>query len=401
MMLTPDANYTMQKTIFQIALFLLTCACAGLPLVAEPPHLYGALQMKPANAGQTYAAGMRVATVGLGWREAEPERGKWNADYFESIRQNISAFRMAGFQIMLDFGFQYAPLWVANIPNALYVNQYGDSYRAEKSGADSYNAVFCREVRETQERYVKKVFEELGTNFGWVRLGWGYYGELNYPPANKNRINTYWAFDDFAQGKVPGLPDGILPSPVPGWLPGTASDNHASARSFVNWYLDSHKNWHDWQIKTVRKFFKGKLCMLYPSAGLAAGQLEEAIATDLAGTSVPERNKKVQSGHDFERLILGIADPNVIAYGTWIDAESKYYDDRSTNPKSWSPIKLLAELAHSNPLHLDVWGENTGRADRRLMELNFERMRDNHLIGIVWAFEPDLFGGKYATLEDY
>ncbi|MBI4976963.1 MAG: hypothetical protein HZC28_05740 [Spirochaetes bacterium] len=367
----------------------------------QPARWYGACQMDVSNAAKTSAAGLLVAVINVGWNRGEPKRGEIDKAYLASVKEKIAAFRKYGIEPMLDFGFQYAPKWLGEIAHARYVNQYGDAYVPEKIGAESYNAVFNREVRAREELWLKAVFDELGTDFKWVRLGWGYYGELNFPPAIKKQSNTYWAFDDIAQGKSAGLADGIPPCPVPGWIPGTSSGDHAKARAFVNWYLDAQKNWHDWQIMTTRKYFKGKLCMLYPSSALARGELDSAVATDLNGTSIPERNRKVQMGHDFERFIAGVGDPDLIVYCTWVDAKSPYYNDASDNPNAWSPLKQLSMFAKRNPNRLGVWGENTGRGDRAAMELSFQRMRENDMAGIIWAFEPDLFSGKYATLEDY
>jgi len=63
-------------------------------------------------------------------------------------------------------------------------------------------------------------------------------------------------------------------------------------------------------------------------------------------------------------------------------------------------VLLLADLARRNPLGLAVWGENTGRNDRAAMARCFERIRSLDLMGIVWAFEPELFDGRYASLSD-
>src|SRR5690606_18425367 len=120
------------------------------------------------------------------------------------------------------------------------------------------------------------------------------------------KANCYWAFDPFAQGKKPGLPAGMTPCPVPGWKPGDASPDHASARAFIHWYLDSLKHYHDWQITTVRKHYAGPLMMLYPSWGIRPGQLDAAIAADLAGTTPAEKNGELQRGFDFARFIGGL-----------------------------------------------------------------------------------------------
>ena len=59
-------------------------------------------------------------------------------------------------------------------------------------------------------------------------------------------------------------PSGITVNPVPSWKPGAPSKNHTSARVFLNWYMNSLKNYHDWQIKTTRLYHSGRINMLYP-----------------------------------------------------------------------------------------------------------------------------------------
>ena len=217
-----------------------------------------------------------------------------------------------------------------------------------------------------------------------LRLGGGRYNELNYPSAQYHgHPNCYWGFDDLAQGRARGLPPGIVPCPTPGWQPGTpfhAADD-ASARRFINWYLDSLKNYHDWQIATARQFFADPLAMLYPSWGVRPGQLDAAIADGLSGKTGAEINGEVSRGFDFARFIHGISDPGVIVYCTWVDAHVG--NDLDPNPAHWSPVHYLSSLAQDGPLHLRMWGENTGRNSGDAMTFAFEQMRRYHLLGLV------------------
>lgn len=165
--------------------------------------------------------------------------------------------------------------------------------------------------------------------------------------------------------------------------------------------MNALKNYHDWQIQTARQSFKGCLAMLYPSWGIRPGQLQSAIEVDLNGTTSPEKNGEVQRGFDFARFIAGIRDPNVVVYCTWIDSNPQWSDETSEDAARWSPVHYLASLASAHPLRLKTWGENTGRGDRAAMQLTFDRMRAYNLMGVIWAFEPDLYDGKHASLQDY
>jgi hypothetical protein len=320
----------------------------------------------------------------------EPREGAWNTNYIETKRKEYQQIVAAGFEVVLDVGMQYPPSWIFNYPHSRYLNQYGDAFVSPVIGGNGANAVFNQVIRDKQARYLRHIFASLGTSFYAVRLGWGHYGELNYlAPTFNNRNNSYWAYDAIAQGRAPGLPPGMQAAPRPGWTPGTASANHAAAAAFAQWYLDSLKHYHDWQIATVRNIYAGKLLMLYPSWGIRPGQLEDAVAGDLAGTTSAERNGEIQRGFDFARFINGIKDQGVVVYTTWLDADDSA--DSASDQRYWSPVHYLAALAAAHPLGLEVWGENTGRGSRAAMERCFTQMAVYNLHGVIWAFEADLY----------
>ena len=300
---------------------------------------------------------------------------------------------------------QYPPPWLFDLPHSRFVNQFGDAYDLPQPGKQRGNAVFNQAIRDRQAAYVTRIFADLGQDFFAVRLGWGYYGELNLPLHKFNgHVNCYWAFDALAQGKAQGLPAGIPPCPRPGWVPGTRASHrgdHRAAAQFMAWYCDALKDWQDWQVATVRKSYAGRLAILYPSWGLRPGGLAAAVAHDLDGATSPEINGETQLALDFARLVKSIRDPQVLVYTTWIDANPPGTDDAGGNPARWSPARYLASLADAHSLHLSKWGENTGRGDLAAMELSVRRMRDNGMIGLMWAFESDLYDGKYATLDDF
>ena len=161
----------------------------------------------------------------------------------------------------------------------------------------------------------------------------------------------------------------MKPCPVPDWKPGTSSKDHASAQLFLNWYLDSLKNYHDWQIETTRRLFASRLLMLYPSFGVRQGQLEPAIAGDLSGSTSPRRTGKFNAAST-SRYINGIKDPKVVVYCTWVNCP--FGDDTSSNPANWTPPRFLADLARRKGI--EIWGENSGPEPRKTMERCFATM---------------------------
>ena len=379
---------------------------AGYPALDSAHPIVGTLECDPARVDATNDAGIRSVVMGVSWDRYEPEDGRFDSKYIAGVKEKIAAFRAAGKLVVIDFGVQYPPQWLFRLPSAHFIDQYGKPFEAVAGSGDcGVNLVFSDEMRERFDRYLFHLFAELGNDFFAVRLGGGRYGELGYPiNVYKGDTNCYWAFDPITQGKQPGLPPGVNPCPVPGWIPGEKSPNHGSSRQFLNWYMESMKNYHDWQITTLRRYFPGPLFMLYPSTGgLRPGQLDAAINDDANGSTGPERTGEVGRGFDMARFVAGIKDRQVVVYSTWIDG-FEGSDDLSVDPKRWSPGHYLASLAAAHDPPLLVGGENTGHPDDLAnMKLTFQRMRENYLCVLFWAFEPTLFDGQksHATIDDF
>jgi hypothetical protein len=377
-------------------LIFLTVSCASSR--AERCD-FGTLQSDPIHAESNVGAGLRLATVSLFWERIEPMRDQFSASQFDAARARIAAFRAAGQQVVIDLGMQYPPAWIFEIPDSSYLNQYGDRFDDVQPGMHVPNFVFNAAVRDRLGRYIEAVFKNLGTEFYAVRLGGGWFGELNFPPAVfKTRTNCYWAFDPIAQGNERGLPHDLAPCPVKGWQPGNASENHTSACRFIGWYLGALHNYHDWQITTVRRFYNGRLMMMYPSWGIRPGQLDAAILTDLAGGTSPEKNGELQRGYDFARFIAGIRDQDVVVHCTWLDGPG---NDASQNPQDWSPARFLSSLAQAHRPVLRLSGENTGGGGLEAIQRCLRRARDFHFSAFFYAFEPQLFDGVPPELADF
>lgn len=372
----------------------------------QKDYVFGILQSKQQNFKTNLDAGMNTVLFELSWNGFYSADGVKNTSYINEKKALLYDMYDKGYEVMLGLGTQYSPSWIYNYPNSRYKNQYGDEYNTTEIGDTAVNAVFNSAIRDKLEEYVDDVFEEFGTDFSIVRLGWMRYGEIGFPNQNYNgKTNSWWAFDDIAQGKAQGLPEGIPVCPVPGWIPGTASENNADARAFAEWYMNALLNYQNWQVDIVSKKVDSRLAILYPSWGMREGQLENAIKGNLAGTTGPEKNGEVQRGFDFARLITGITNPKAIVYCTWIDANPEWTngDDQEvpTTSNNFSPVHYMAYYAKIHPLKLSVMGENTGGGGMNALNLTFERMKKYELDGIMWAFEPDLYDGSAPVLSDY
>ena len=336
------------------------------------------------------AAGIGAKVFRLSWRNYVPHANQPSPAYIERKRAELGQLRQAGFAVILNLGLHDTPKWVhENYNDSYYVNQFGTPYRGDTLDSGDANVIFNPTVRTLVAAYIQNVFADFGTDYAAVRLGGGRYGELTYPPAKFGSTqNAYWAFDRNA----------LTQSPTPHWRPGQPSPADEVSR-FLTWYLDTLVQFQQWQIMTVRKSYSGPLMLLYPSWGIRPGQIEEAIAVNLDGSSEAEHHGEIQRGLDFARQIVAINDPNVIITTTWLDANASADDD--ADPRYWSPVKYLASLTQSHSPVLKLFGENTGRGQVVEMERSALQMERYGLLGMAWYREEELFSGQYATLADY
>mgnify|MGYP000480568265 CR=1 FL=1 len=352
----------------------------------------GVLQGSPEHASALSQAGIDLVVFDVSWQRFEPKEGEVDPIYLKEVLRALQTFQDLGMEVILDLGMQYPPAWLFEIPQSRYQNQYGDIFIDQRPGMHIANSIFNKRVRMRQNQYIKQLFASLGSDFYAVRLGGGWYGELNYPPNTyEEKDNCYWAFDANAQGKQPGLPEGIPVCPVPGWVPGRQPVDSARAELFLEWYLSALQNYHDWQIETVRRYYQGDLLMLYPSWGIRPGQAAQAVEGGLSGDTPAEQNGEVQRGFDFARFISGIRDPKVILHTTWADSDPRFGNDDGLDPSGWSPLRFLSSLAEKHPLPLRVSGENTGGGGSKIMALCAERSAHYQASIFLWAFESDLF----------
>ncbi|MEO5713043.1 MAG: hypothetical protein ABIT37_06105 [Luteolibacter sp.] len=385
-----------------LILAIMVMGLFGSVLSAAPaPIRIGVLQATPEQAGTLGSAGVTLTVLSVSWDRFEPAAGTPDPTYIRRLRAGCDAFHRAGIKIVLDPGFQYPPAWLLELPDSRYQNQHGDTFIDPSPGKNIPNPVFNAAIRERQADYLRTLFRELGTDFHAVRLGGGWFNEINYPSATfHDHANCYWAFDALAQGARPGLPVGMTACPVPGWKPGDASPDHTSARRFLDWYLASLQNYHDWQITTVRRLYAGPLMMMYPSWGIRPGQIDSAIAGDLAGHTPPEKNGEIQRGFDFARFIGGIRDPKVGVHCTWLDSNPSWSDETSSDSSRWSPVHYLSSLARQHAPPLVVSAENTGGGGPEILRLCAERALAYEVKSVFWAFAPDLLDGRPPELKD-
>jgi hypothetical protein len=331
---------------------------------------------------------VQVMGVEVWWQSLEPADDAWSVTRFDAARQRIARIRAAGCRIVLNIGLHHAPDFVLDSPGGRFVNQYGTTHTA----SDEPNLILNDALRLEAQEYVDRVFQELGTDFYAVRVGGGHWGELQYPSVfndgtgcvdtpvqeGPGRLcNYYWAFDANAQaGKEAAGID-------PGWRPGDPSPN-GEAALFLDWYLDKLTEFQNWQIAALRQAgYQGTAAVLYASWGMRDGDFEEAVGTNLAGTSSPEINGEVQRGYDHRRHVQGLTDVNVAKWGTWAEEPA-----------------TLSWLASLNPADrtIPLMGENSGPGTADKSQSFVDGCRRNGAVLCAWVRWGEAHDDFLATI---
>jgi hypothetical protein len=319
--------------------------------------------------------GVQVVLLELSWAEAEPAKGRFDEAYLRAARRQHEAWRAKRFEVVLNYGLHHAPGWLLRKPNARFMDQNGDVYTA----GDQANLVWATEYRRDAERYVAKVFAELGTRFYAVRIGGGPLGELGYPGLRRvdgDVANRYWAFDGAAARS----------NPVLGWKPCDPSSG-GQPRRFLDWYLGALSNFQNWQIAMTRAHYPGVIAVLYPSWGIRRGDVEAAVAGNLCGRSRMERAGEIQRGYDHARQIAALRDPDVAVWGTWAE--------------NTATIGRLAALADAHGRR--KMGENSGRDTPAELAAAVHAARVYRLSAFLWVRAEEAYCrcNGWATIDDY
>jgi hypothetical protein len=344
------------------------------------------LQAEPRTYSTLRAAGIDAVTLSLLWGRAEPRGPGLDDAYLQEVEGQYEAARDAGLEVALSTGLQYPPDWASEKRGARFVDQNGTSWRGP-IGDNALDAVFNQEVRAAQDAYLQRLGERLRDLMpAGIRVGGLGRGELHYPPGRKEEPrNVFWAFGPAARAL----------SPVPQFQPGTGS--HEEARVFLDWYLGSLAEYGRWQLDTYRRYFgpRPRLIVLLPSWGIRPGEIDDAAASLLSGSSRGERRGTLTEGLDWHRQVpLFAAVDGVAVCTTWLDPP-----DQGTDDGLVSPGVYLSRLARDNGVA--VWGENTGDNSIADMSRCMERVRNLGLEGLFWMGESELGVRGNARLEDY
>jgi hypothetical protein len=390
------------------------------------------------------AAGIDTVVLDLSWVRYLPEPHVVNQTYVREIQAQVDACREAGMRIVLSVGLQYPPNWVRHLPSGTFVNEAGTSPRSGE-----VDLVFSAAVRTAVAQLYRRIAADIGFDgIHAVRLGTNLTGEFGYPrpeAGDDTRRNSYWAFSRAAQTGS-GLADGQVPSPMPGWYPGTSAwrGRHVQeqqVREWFSWYATSLVHAVRWQAEMLRTAgFRGDFHIPVAGRGVLPTDFDAAAAARLDGRNNPD-----------DALELGLFYPEqfslIAQYDQWLrsnSAGSAVYIDftgidddtavraRRLDPPQdactaedvaaavaghglhgWSAQKWV--IANARRYGLSVVGEIPGRPDAPFtggspdsdsladqLRRGARYAKDCGLQLFLFAFEDDLFSGTpQVSLEDY
>ncbi|MFJ4209638.1 hypothetical protein ACIPY2_14390 [Paenarthrobacter sp. NPDC089675] len=280
-------------------------------------------------------AGVSAVELPLAWDRFEPRRGGTDRQYVADVRKRLETCRDAGLKVLLSPGLQYPPAWVRKLP--------GGQLKANDGGVlknGPAEVIFSSEVREAAKEYLARLLSITGVeDIAAVRVGTNATGELGYPgPSDDGDDPRYWGFGDAPQqGK--GLAAGVLPSPMPGWIPGSASWNGRAVNSrqvqeWWDWYAGAAIGAVVWQVNELRALgYQGRVQVPVAGRGVLPADKAKAIAGYLDGRANPDGAQ--------ERGLDYVAQFKVLSQLSGVDVDFTGLDDVSA-------VKARAALANQD-----------------------------------------------------
>ncbi|HZD67007.1 MAG TPA: hypothetical protein VE152_12985 [Acidimicrobiales bacterium] len=377
---------------------------AALP---SPTPTYGVLDANPTHLVTDYQAGVRLAMVGLAWHRWEPHPGVVDHHYRAKEVATVHRYQAAGYKVAVDIGLQAPPDWVTQRPGGRLVDQFGNR-------SDTANFEFSQQVRKAASGYIHNVVHALGP-VAYYRVGLSGAGEMLYPGAPHN---NWWAFGPYAQGQQGGLPPGVPPTPLPGWVPGTTTyhGQHVTqhqVQAWYHWYFGALVAAHAWEITQYRVAgFQGTLQLVMPGTGAQPWWYHKRLAADLANPSYDPYHT-MNTGAVWPQFLNDLAAKGELG-GVIVDISS--VGDGSGSPpnngcqpgdqsvpitspqiRDWSDTRWLTYLASAHGL--SVMGENPGSTPPGQLSEILHLARSCNLTALQWAWDNQLYGGKYVSVS--
>ena len=316
----------------------------------------------------------------------------WAPDY--SLQTTLAASNTHGGQAALQATIpddgrvrQYVPV----APDSNY--RFGAWMRTDDPGVAA--RVYLTQVNAGNQVVPGAPYGQLQTN----AADWAYdEGTLRTSPTTR-----YLKVELAGEGPgVFGFDDLAL---MPENAPNAVSRDLDTPLAFYDWYVAQLSAYQQWQIDLMRQFYDGQLDLLYPGKGLLPNQVSDALANDLRGDGWAETSSALYSATVFGWHVEALRETTGLAlYLTGIEEPPAHIvDDLSPYPNRWSAARWMAALGHEHGI--PVWGENGGQNNAEEMALTVRRMHENGFLGLMWAFESELYANPnpsgYATVDDY
>ena len=428
---------TATSLVLSVALMTVAAGCSAPAARAPETMSFGVLggSFTAERLAALHDAGVSVMELPLAWDRYQPHPDQVDRRYVAAVRAQLKRCREAGMQVVLSLGVHYPPDWVRDLP--------GGALRGSKGGIPASSGaelVFSADVRDAAQKYLARVASDLGyQGVAAIRIGTNAVGELGYPgPEDGGNEREYWAFGDAPQLGI-GLAEGMAPSPMPGWVPGSESwggqpVTDQQVQQWWAWYAGSVVDATIWQIQELRKLgYSGRVHVPVAGRGVLPADKARAIKGRLDGRSNPDGAQ--ERGLDYSTQFALLASlPGVDVDFTGLDDVSAVRAAAAVpsqdhclpadqervlqrNVSSWSSHRYISALARRAGLGLV--GENPGPPDSpftggsALSHSLAEQLRaapryaaECGMTMFMFGFEENLFPegnspGSGVTLEDY
>ncbi|MDR6639081.1 hypothetical protein [Paenarthrobacter nitroguajacolicus] len=403
-----------------------TVGCsAGTGRASPAPMAFGVLgsSCSPDRLAALRTAGVSVVELPLAWDRYEPVEGRVDSRYVAEVQARLDACRQAGMGVVLSPGLHYAPNWVRRLAGGVLKGSSGGV--ARHGGAE---LIFSAATRDAAQRYLARVASDLGLeHITAIRVGTDASGELGYPgPEDGGNEGEFWAFGDAPQLGI-GLAEGVVRSPMPGWVPGSRSWNGRvvtpqQVRNWWDWYAGSAVDAVVWQVGELRKLgYEGLIHVPVAGRGALPADVVQAVDGRLDGRANPDG--ALERGLDYVAQFAVLAAlPGVAIDFTGLDDVSDVWARTADPPQDrcrpgdetgvvrddvseWSSHRYTSALARRAGLGLV--GENPGPPDAPFtggspfshsladqLRLAPEYAAECGMTMFLFGFEEDLFRGK-------
>ncbi len=353
---------------------------------------YGVMGNDGTHYADERAKGVRVKCLELGWDVAAPTSTTFDSSYFATRLTELNAMRAAGFQVVIDPGFQYPPAW------AKTWEPFKDQYA--NTDANRANLIWSATLRAKAEAYIDQIVSNLGTDWFAIRVGSGAESEL----VHRN-VDYFYTPSGGPSGTANQLSYGaysvsVTGNPVPGFVPGGAFSS-AQATSWYSWYVDTLCGAANWQQTYWRgKGFGGSFHVLMPGRGWALNPADEGYYYGNIATGYAFANRgacwRLVTANQAGRLTVWPGQTQFYC-SSWGEDDTGL-NDASANAWDWSSGHIMADRAQVCGVALIA--ENPDSSPTATLARSFVYLRRyRQCKGLMWVRESQLYtGGAFASI---